>query len=187
MFAGDAKFLNSIQEGVSFLSSIRRDLGGLVTDAAIPPAHTTAWEQLKQNARTDKLSRKEHLAAILDKRGGGFREWVAGIMLALSAVWLVVLWVWTGSPINTLLQPISKSEHLAPATAHFAPYPYPKQDIAKPMAKEQRSAPAPAAEIAWSNQKSPQREECNLALAAVLIENNAENRRYRDRVCAGDY
>lgn len=71
VFTGDSKFPNGIPEGVSLLCSIRRDLTGLLADAAIPSAHVTAWELFKQNARMDKLSHKEHLAAVREKRGGG--------------------------------------------------------------------------------------------------------------------
>lgn len=74
VFAGGSVFPKGIPEGVSLMDSLRRDLRNLVAIGAIPSAHAAAWEQLKQNVRTDRLSRKEHLAAIRKKSGGGVSE-----------------------------------------------------------------------------------------------------------------
>lgn len=179
VFTDKSRFPKGMPAGVSYLSHLQQD----PTGASVPPAYLAAWEKLKQITRADGAARREHLASIRKKHGVGTR-WVAWAMLALSAVWLLVFWVWPGQLIGLVQQPVTRHERQVPAAVRPAvPRSEPTRRAVTPEARKGR--PVPAAKTTWSIPRSKRRSECNLATAALLVEDSYENRRERDRACTG--
>jgi hypothetical protein len=179
VFSGNARFPKGMPAGVFSLSHLQQGPVG----ASVPKIYLTAWEKLRQIAWTDGAARREHLA-LIRKRHGGVPTWIAWAALALSAVWLAVWWVWPRQPFGMVPRPVARQKRQVPDAAKPAvPSPAPVRRTVVPVAKKER--PVPVAEINWSDQEGSRRSECNLAIAALLIEDSARNRRERDLACGG--
>ncbi len=166
VFTDSARFPNGKPDGVSSLRDLRRELRDKVGDVPPSAALRAAWERLKGRADRSKEARKAHLDAIRERRGPDRGKRAAWVMLLLSALSLAVLAV---RPSSRMSQPAK-----AVPTAVVG---HPPRQVA-PV--PQPSTPAP---LALSSQPNVDRADCNSAIAAVLIDNSAENRGRRDRAC----
>jgi hypothetical protein len=184
VFTDDASFPNGLPKGVSHLKDIRRDLADLADGTEVPSDYAIPWGRLKATARTDKDARKAHLAGVRQKKGGGFRPQTAAMLLVLFTTWIAVMWM-RFAPSTTQPAPQVTREPPAPTIARSVPRSDPRRDQAPPPPPQPRSVASPPG-IAWSHGKSTTSEECRLATAAVLVDNSAENREYRDRICGKD-
>ncbi|HYQ90480.1 MAG TPA: nuclease-related domain-containing protein, partial [Candidatus Competibacteraceae bacterium] len=91
VFTDAARFPKGIPEGVSTLSTLKNDLKTWLKDRADGSALQSAWIQINAAARTDRDSRKAHLAALHAKHGRDWRRSFAWGLLAVAGIWLAVL------------------------------------------------------------------------------------------------
>ena len=92
-FAGDAKFPKGLPEGVSRIGDFRRALSTWAHGAQPSGNYLAAWEKLRARSRTDKDAKKSHLNAVREKRGRDLKTPVALAMLAVSSLWLLIMWM----------------------------------------------------------------------------------------------
>lgn len=94
VFTDQARFPKGVPEGVSTLRTLRDDLSEL-SDASrhVCGSLPSAWETVKQAARTDRQARREHLAGLAVRHGRDWRRPLAWVMLAVAAIWIVAVWL----------------------------------------------------------------------------------------------
>lgn len=98
VFAGVARFLNGVPEGVSTLRTFREDLKHLFQESAADADLQQAWRKVKEAARTDRATRKAHLAGVRAKHGPELRRPVALGLLTLAGLWVVLMLLIKGEP-----------------------------------------------------------------------------------------
>ena len=179
VFTDRARFPKGKPDGVSSLRDLRRELRDKLGDSPPSAALRAAWERLKGRADQRKEARKAHLDAIHERRGPDRGKRAAWVMLLLSALSLAVLALRPSSRATPLIK--MPPAVVANAPAVTLPHPvvsgHPPRQVA-PV--PQPSTPAP---LALSSQPRVDRVDCNSAIAAVLVDNSAENRGRRDRAC----
>jgi restriction system protein len=93
VFTDAARFPKGIPEGVSTLSTLKTDLKTWLRERADAAELQGAWAKIQAAARTDRETRKAHLAAIHAKHGRDWRQPIAWGLLAISGIWTVTLLV----------------------------------------------------------------------------------------------
>lgn len=88
IFTNYSKFPKGIPHGVIQLKDLKKYLGHH-TFTETRETIKDAWEILKFNARTDKASKKEHMAQIEKKYGKDKKRFAAYIFLPISIMWLL--------------------------------------------------------------------------------------------------
>jgi len=96
VFTNATRFPKGVPEGVSSLSTLKTDLKTWLKERADTSELQSAWTRIKAAARTDRDTRKAHLAAIHAKHGRDWRRPVALGLLAVSSIWIAVLLVMGG-------------------------------------------------------------------------------------------
>jgi hypothetical protein len=96
VFTDAARFPKGVPEGVSTLSTLKTDLKTWLNGRADAAELQGAWTKIKASARTDRETRKAHLAAIHAKHGRDWRRPLAWGLLAVSGIWIAVLLVMGG-------------------------------------------------------------------------------------------
>ena len=91
VFTDAARFPKGIPEGVSTLSTLKTDLKTWLKERGNAAELQSAWARIKASARTDRETRKTHLAAIHAKHGRDWRRPIAWSLLAVSGIWIAVL------------------------------------------------------------------------------------------------
>ena len=100
MFTDAARFPKGIPEGVSTLSTLKTDLKTWLKERADASELQGAWAKIKASARTDRETRKTHLAAIHAKHGRDWRRPIAWGLLVIAGLWLAVLLLMGGQKIG---------------------------------------------------------------------------------------
>ena len=96
VFTDAARFPKGVPEGMSTLSTLKVDLKTWLNGRADASELQGAWAKIKASARTDRETRKAHLAALHAKHGRDWRRPVALGLLAVAGIWIVVLLVMGG-------------------------------------------------------------------------------------------
>jgi hypothetical protein len=69
VFTDKARFPKGVPKGVSTVSTLRADLKPLVQAGAVAAEMQDAWSRIITAARTDRASRKAHVAALRERHG----------------------------------------------------------------------------------------------------------------------
>lgn len=185
VFTDDARFPQGAPEGVSILADVRRDLAKLIGDAAPSPELRLGWATLKARADKSPEGRKAHLDGLRERHGPDRVRPVAWGLLATAGVLAAGRWLWPApeGQAQHRFQPTATAS--GPAPASWVPLPK-----AAPTVVPRPGSPGPAvpaATLAWADTNQSEREvakaACHNAIAAVLIDNNPENRKSRDLAC----
>ena len=88
IFTNHSKFPNGIPNGVIQLKDLKKYLGHN-TCFETKKTLKDAWRILKLNVRTDKTSKKEHMAQIEKKYGKDKKRYAAYLFLSISIIWLL--------------------------------------------------------------------------------------------------
>ena len=183
VFTDDSRFPKGMPEGVSSLRDLRRDLREVLGDAPPSPALVAAWEKLKRSVDRSKGARKAHLDGIRAKHGPAQTKpfpWRRLLPLVPALAALLWLWFLPKSAVPTIRARPAAAVPV-PAVALPAPVSLPVAPLPKPpvAAKPVKAPPT----LEWSDPAARTQSACNMAVAALLIDNTDENRRTRDRVC----
>jgi hypothetical protein len=188
VFTNAAEFPNGRCDGVSQLVTLDADLSAW-RQGTISPALQHAWEQLLASARTDRASRRAHLAGLRARHGTApsGKRWLAlGAVPIIAALFLAGAWRPSSPPQRPVSSPgPALPVKTPPGPTLAAPRPVP------PVQRPEGRPPLPAKEIAaveWAT-GSPagvsDSEACKEAIVATLISNTAESRRKRAATCGG--
>jgi len=96
VFTDAARFPEGVPEGVSTLSTLKTDLNAWLKERGNAAELQSVWARIKASARTDRATRKAHLAAIHARHGQDWRRPVALGLLAVAGIWIVILLVMSG-------------------------------------------------------------------------------------------
>ena len=118
VFTDAARFPKGIPEGVSTLSTLKTDLKTWLEVRANTSELQNAWASIKTAARTDRVSRKAHLAALRARHGRDWRRPFAWGLLAVAGIWIAVLLLLGSQKIgldlfDTLTGQASREHHVA--------------------------------------------------------------------------
>ncbi len=102
VFTNDSKFPKGLPNGVSQIKTLKRDLEHQVAFSSPTQQLLQAWERLKQEVRTDKTSKKQHMDAIINKHGADKRKKAGYTILIISLFLSVILSVYS----------VPKNDHL---------------------------------------------------------------------------
>ncbi|WP_245538957.1 hypothetical protein [Thioflavicoccus mobilis] len=204
VFAGSAIFPRGLPEGVSRLAELPLDLRRLAIGPQVPAGYRQAWHDLTAVARTDRSTRRRHLALVRQKKPHGLRfgNVAVTVLISLAPVFIALWWL---RSMPLALDRLLRDEPEPASPVLFDVLPQPALSALRigapdgpttsaqrqPSAESEAAASPPAgrqaarsvAEITWAEPAVARDAACHEATVSVLYDDSIGNRTRRDRIC----
>ena len=199
VFTNKSKFPKGTPNGVSQLRDLRSKLSRFISNSPIPAPYIAAWQNIKKAAKSDQVTRRKHIQELNQRNSlnneqrsfsfNPFRSIKTPLFVIAIAVLAIILLQPNKEPTTNTRQttysyednkidtPQVQNRDTKSAIREI------KRNQQKPMELKAAHSKQSTSPIQWSSNTSEKSEDCNIAIAAVLIDNTPENVKARDKAC----